>query len=278
MKSVLRNISKKVGAYGFLSQLQLALKFGYNQVLNRYFNRLAKAQEKDVLSIPIIIISFNQLTYLKQLINYLRTTGFRNIIIIDNNSTYKPLLDYFNEIEAFVTIKRLKKNYGHKVFWEVPEVYKKYAIGYYVVTDPDILPLHKTAADFMQLFIKVLNTNPKATKVGLSLKIDDIPNTNKNKSKIIEWETQWWSKPLSVELYEANIDTTFAMYRPKYHAKDGRFLNGIRTASSYMAKHLSWYIDTDNLSKETQFFMNSCNASSSWRLSTEGTLKDKRYD
>ncbi|WP_087491540.1 MULTISPECIES: glycosyltransferase family A protein [unclassified Winogradskyella] len=278
MKSLLRNISKKLGAYSTLSQLQLVFKFAYNQLVNRYFNRLAIAQEKNVLSIPIIIISFNQLTYLKQLIDYLLSSGFRNIIIIDNNSTYKPLLDYFNEIKSVVAIKRLKKNYGHKVFWEVPEVYKKYAGGYYVVTDPDILPLHENAENFMNLFIKILNTNSKATKVGLSLKIDDIPNTNKNKLKIIEWETQWWLKPLSAELYEANIDTTFAMYRPKYHAKDGRFLSGIRTASPYIAKHLSWYIDTDNLSKETQFFMNSCNASSSWRLSTDGTLKDKRYD
>ena len=65
------------------------------------FNSEIRRQQKNFKSIPIIIISFNQLHYLRQLIAFLKKYEYSNIVIIDNNSTYKPLLDYFETIECY---------------------------------------------------------------------------------------------------------------------------------------------------------------------------------
>ena len=48
--------------------------------------------------IPVYIISFNRLKYLKQSIEWLESNGHRNIVIIDNNSSYKPLLEFYNHV------------------------------------------------------------------------------------------------------------------------------------------------------------------------------------
>ena len=78
--------------------------------MNRLFNNEVREHNKDYKSIPIIIISYNQLFYLRKLINFLWDNEYFEIIIIDNNSTYKPLLEYFDNIEEKVKIYKLSKN------------------------------------------------------------------------------------------------------------------------------------------------------------------------
>lgn len=73
-------------------------------------------------NIPFIIINFNQLFYLQKLVNFAISRGFKKIIIIDNVSTYPPLLEYYKEIRSKVTIERMDKNYGHMVFFEIPRI------------------------------------------------------------------------------------------------------------------------------------------------------------
>lgn len=55
------------------------------------FDGTVRHQMQDHKSIPVIIINFNQLFYLKQLVDFLIRREFKNIIIIDNASTYQPL-------------------------------------------------------------------------------------------------------------------------------------------------------------------------------------------
>lgn len=48
-------------------------------------------QEKiGINKIPIFILSFNRLSYLKKIIRYLEKCGYTNIYIIDNMSTFPP--------------------------------------------------------------------------------------------------------------------------------------------------------------------------------------------
>ena len=73
----------------------------------------------DVNNIPIIIISYNRFTYLKQLVDFLLYSGEKNIVIIDNNSTYDKLIQYLDEVQSdFVKVYRLKQNFGHVVLWK----------------------------------------------------------------------------------------------------------------------------------------------------------------
>ena len=233
----------------------------------------------DYKSIPIIIISFNQLFYLKQLIDFLKEHKYKNIVIIDNNSSYKPLLDYFDTIASTVTLHRLKENCGHLVFWNNKELFKKYSKGYYVVTDPDIVPVNECPEDFVLHFKRILDRNYQVTKVGFSLKIDDIPDSNPNKQKVIDWESQFWNNQNKEGDYYASIDTTFALYRPKSDYKNlSYFLRAIRTNQPYTAIHGGWYFDIKNLTDEQNNYLKIANESSSWNIDINGKLYTKDYD
>ena len=58
---------------------------------------LFKVNIPDAKQIPIVINNFNRLGYLKRLIASLESRGYKNIHIIDNNSTYPPLLEYYEK-------------------------------------------------------------------------------------------------------------------------------------------------------------------------------------
>lgn len=202
---------------------------------NIYFNSITKAQHKNYKSIPIIIISFNQYFYLKQLVDFLIKNEYTNIVIVDNDSSYPPLLKYFEEIANKVTLHRLKTNEGHMVFWKNKEIFDRYSKGYYVVTDSDIVPISNCPHDFLRYFKSVLDAKPYVSKVGFSLKIDDLPENNFNKQKIIDWEVKFWDLKDKNDNYIAPIDTTFALYKPNsYHVADNKFYKAIRTKYPYM--------------------------------------------
>lgn len=204
---------------------------------------------------------------------------YTNIVIIDNNSSYQPLLDYLESLETskVITIYRLKENFGHMVFWKNKELFNKYSKGYYVVTDADINPDENCPSDFILHFRNTLNHNSTITKVGFSLRVDDIPETNTNKAHILNWESQYWQKTDNNGNYIALTDTTFALYRPKYEYDRSTFFYAIRTKEPYIASHGGWYIDNKNLNEEQLYYFKNCNESSSWRIDEKGNLRNTSY-
>jgi hypothetical protein len=244
---------------------------------NYFFNSTVKAQNKNFKSIPIIIISFNQLKYLKQLVAFLKEKEYSNIVIIDNLSTYKPLLDYYKTIDKSVTIIMNDKNDGHRVFWKNKRFFSTYGKGYYVITDSDIVPDKDCPEDFLNTFKKALEKNKTFLKVGFSLRLDDIPDSNLNKLKVLNWEKQFWKNKNSDGHFLADIDTTFALYRPMNLYDQSRFYRSLRFDKPYIAKHGGWYVDNKNLTEEQNFYMQNANSSSSWRLNNKGELGVNSY-
>lgn len=223
---------------------------------------------------PIIIISFNQLKYLKELIGLLKKYGYKNIVVIDNASTYEPLLEYLENTRKEVHVHRLKKNHGHMVFWIREDLYNHYAKGYYAVTDADIVPCKDCPEDFMLYFKKILDSNRNLTKVGFSLKIDDIPEYVPYRDSILNWEKKFWKNKTEDGNYKSAIDTTFALYKPRPYSKStSDFFNAIRTKPPYCAIHGGWYVDPLNLSAEQEFYFKTANKSSNWRLDEKGEFK-----
>ena len=242
------------------------------------FNATVRRQHADCKSIPIIIISFNQLFYLRQLISFLQKTGYTNIVILDNVSDYEPLLDYYKELGDSVTLYKLKRNYGHRAFWLDQEVYNRYRKGYFVVTDPDVVPREDCPEDFLRYFKKLLDKNPFVKKVGFSLELDDIPNTHPQREKVIEWESQFWKKKTADGNYSAIIDTTFALYRPEIRLfKYTNFFRGIRTKRPYTARHGGWYIDPVHMTDEQKHYYKRASSSSTWRFDADGNLVCDMY-
>lgn len=237
------------------------------------FNKTVRKQKRDVLSIPILIINYNRLSVLKELVLFLKNRNHKKIVIIDNNSTYLPLLEYYDAIKEYVTVERLDKNYGHLVLWKNKDLYQKYASGYYIVTDSDIIPNENLPQDYISQLIKVLDKYNDINKVGFALKIDDIPDSFKQKEEVLRWEAKFWQNNIGGTLYKSDIDTTFALYPPCFkYTSLAFFYNGIRIAGNFTAKHMGWYVDPENFSDEELFYFKTSNSSNSWKLDDKGNF------
>lgn len=237
------------------------------RIYDLYINKIVRKQIKEVKKIPIIIINFNQLFYLKQLVNFLVEREFGNIVIVDNKSTYPPLLQYYKEIQSKVKIEFMSENFGHLVFFENKELLKKYAKGFFVITDSDIVPNKNLPLDFLeQLLSHLIQHWKEITKVGFALRVDDIPKENQLKEKILHWEKEFWAVKKEEGVYIAPLDTTFALYKPGYPNKYNQVhcFSAHRFADDFTATHGGWYINQDFLTDEQQYYITTASASSSW--------------
>lgn len=248
-----------------LSYLRFLIDLRYNSIL--------KAQFSNPLTIPVLIINYNQLHYLKKLVNFLEIRGFQKIIIIDNLSTYPPLIEYYEEIGKRITIERMPMNDGHMVFFENKDLLQRYGRGFYFLTDADIVPNNHLPKDFPIRMVNYLKKYFKvANKVGFALDISDIPDAYPAKEKVLNWEKKYWKKELEPNVFRANVDTTFALYKPGYPEKYNflEFISGVRIAGDFTAKHGGWYSNPDDLSEEEIYYAKQQNLSSTWKLNEEG--------
>lgn len=210
----------------------------------------------DFKKIPIFIISYNRCSDLNTLINRLQKDGYSNLIVVDNASNDEELLEYLRTLDCRVEF--LDKNYGHMVVWESGLFDDIIYSSYYAVTDPDVIPVEECPSNYIEIFWDILNSNPEVTKVGFSLKIDDLPICNKNRMDVIRWESFFYENVVGENpvLYKAEIDTTFALYRP---GKIDNFFTAIRTGKPYEARHLPWYWNSDALGTEEKNYLKNGN-------------------
>lgn len=212
-------------------------------------------------SIPIIINNYNRLSMLKQLLSSLEQRGYNNIIILDNCSTFPPLLEFYKETCYRVVF--LDENYGFLALWKAPGLFKQFKNQFYVYTDPDVVLDEGCPDDFMSYFLDVMKRYPACQKVGFGIRIDDLPDCYKEKNYVLWWERRHWEHPYGENLYKARTDTTFALYRP--YCKGGHSSHLVlRTGFPYVIRHLPWYLDTDNLSEEEQYYIEHVKKPSMW--------------
>lgn len=209
-------------------------------------------QEKDGLdSIPIFLISFNRLSYLKLMIENLEKKNKKNIIVIDNASTYPPLLAYYKQIPYKVIY--MEKNGGYKCFWE-NHAFDEYRKSFYIVSDPDLEILDECPSDFVEEFFRILKKYPFLRKVGFSLKIDDLPRDNKLAMDAYSWEKQFYKHFFKKQnAYYAILDTTFALYSPDSVAPH-RFGEAFRKGYPYQVRHLPWYKNQSLITDEDKYY------------------------
>ena len=201
---------------------------------------------------PVFIVNYNRLGYPRSMCEYLAQpkTGCEPIII-DNNSDYPPLIEWYEECPY--TVERMHINYGNCVLW-TSNILDKYGFdGNYILSDSD-LDISDIPLDFLEVLRNGLDMYQWADKCGFSLKIDDLPCTEVGNTAR-GWEMGNWSNKLKGGYYKAPIDTTFAIYRTRIHSFDC-----IRTDIPYMAKHLPWYHTKDNIPDDERYYINSINS------------------
>jgi FkbM family methyltransferase len=216
-------------------------------------------------NMPAVIIGYNQLTYIRNMVKQLeRYTS--DIVVVDNHSTYQPLLDYYDK-EFGYTLLRRQQNEGHEVYQSKP--IQSLVGDLYVLTDPDLRFNPQLPQNFIQTLL-ALSNNFEAHKVGFALNIarqDLRTDVNYFGKSIKTWESQFWknslkySKDPKLELYSAAIDTTFCLVNK-------RFASGgisIRVAGDYTCDHLPWYKNFQNelAPGEYEFYLEN-NRSSNW--------------
>ena len=239
-------------------------KYAKNYLLSYYYFLREKCSPSSIKSgkeVPIIINNFNRLTTLHLLIEALHKRGYDNIYIIDNASTYPPLLEYYDQCPY--TVFRLTENLGFKALWK-SHLDKKFCNDYFIYTDSDVVPADFCPADFVDYFLQDLKKHPLARKIGFSLRIDNLPDCYDHKQEVIEKETIYYSRLEEEKLYRAPIDTTFALYRPRVGLSRSRYVEAYRTAYPYQAEHLPWYTNSAQPSEEELYYIKHCSKVTEW--------------
>jgi len=224
----------------------------FASLLKRNLFSKTKLMKSDFKNIPIIINNRNRFTYLMQLISWLEKNGYNNIFIIDNKSSYQPLVDYY-KITPY-KVFYLSENVGYLSLWKTG-IIKQFENNYYVYTDPDVIPVNDCPDDILEYFYTILQRYSNVEKVGFGLKINDLPDHYADKQKVLEWERKFWIKEIEENVYDAGIDTTFALYKP-YTNGFNYVQNALRTGKVYQLHHLPWYEDSSNLTEENLFYKN----------------------
>lgn len=195
------------------------------------------------------------------MIEQLRGIGLTNIIVVDNGSEYPPFLEYLDSLEGKLSILRLKENRGPRRLFHDAALYDQLP-KHFCLTDPDLEFNPGLPPDFLQ-HLADLTTKYRVGKAGFSLDISEPEKMiatpfqiGKERYRIWEWEAQFWQTRLEEKddpAYRAKIDTTFAVYNKEFFSAEN-FLDAIRVAGRYTARHLPWYADHRLPPEEADFY------------------------
>ena len=222
---------------------------------------LAIPQNLSIWDIPIFINSRDRVGTLQKLVEWLCTAGYRRVYILDNDSTYPPLLEYYRHLEksgAAVEVLRLGKNMGHTALWDSGVLESLHVNTPYVYTDSDVIPTEECPHDILGDLLGILRKYPFLKKAGLALKTDDITYFDREKTR--EDERGFYLHVLEKDLYFSTLDTTFALYRNYRHYN---LYVAARTTGKRTARHLPWYYDYGNLPEDERYYMEHANRSAS---------------
>ena len=224
-----------------------------NQYAEKSFLEIDENDEAACFNIPIFINARDRLGLMKNLIDWLLDSGYTNIIILDNNSTYPPLLEYYKSLNGDKRVKviRINKNVGFKSIWQIGILEYLDIRTPYVYTDPDVIPIDSCPKNVVQQLLKILKRNTFIKKVGLGLVFEDITFFNKEKIKVAQ-NRFYATTAIDKDVYYSQVDTTFALYCNCRHY-NLRF--SCRTLGDLMVKHMPWYFDYDNLPEDEQYYL-----------------------
>lgn len=201
--------------------------------------------------IPIILNNFNRLSSTRHMYEFLKNRGFTHITILDNASTYPPLLDWYATLPA-AEVVRFAQNLGPHSLFSSGYIRQLVNSEWTVYSDSDLELNPLMPDDFLEIMQSLL-IKYQEKKIGLALRIDDVPpGCYRNCfTGSIEWEKQFWEHELEKDVYRALVDTTFCLLRhPREHD-----LQALRIAGNFTARHLPWYQDYAALTAEEIYFV-----------------------
>lgn len=218
-----------------------------------------------VRSVPIFINVRDRLQPLIKLLDWLNRAGHENVILVNVASSYPPLLKFLDTCPYRVV--NLKRNLGKYALWRISTFRQTIDTEWFVYTDSDVVPTETCPLDAVVYFYHLLQRFPNYLKAGFGLCLHDLPDQYHQKQKVLQWESGLYGRELAPGVFQADIDTTFALYRPHAAPTAGP---AMRTRGLYEARHTPWYIDSANPDKEEIYYqVHARSATRHWRLNRE---------
>jgi hypothetical protein len=198
---------------------------------------------------PVVIGCRDRLTPLLALLDYLERAGCEQIHLVDNDSTYPPLLEFYESTPHRV-VKTGRNLGGVRGVWGSDLIDALGVKPPFVFSDPDIVPIEECPLDAIDYFAEILAYYPNYLKVGFGLKIDDLPDHYAMKDEAIAVQSVFRRRRIAPRLFDAAIHGTFALFREPTR----QLRPAIRTDYPYLARHTSWYIDSALPSEEDRYY------------------------
>jgi hypothetical protein len=170
------------------------------------------------------------------------------IVILDNKSTYPPLLSWYDSIQGSVEVRRLK-NEGHLAFWGIGM--DKEVGEFFVYTDSDLQLDENFPKDWKEQMLYLIRKY-EINKVALAIRIDDLPDHYRYRNQVKRNEGRWWLQEVEQGVFKADTDTTFALMR---NIHDNCFPSLRVAKNGFICRHVPFYIDLDNLDPEEQYYL-----------------------
>lgn len=172
-----------------------------------------------------------------------------SVHLVDNASTYPLLLEWYKVTSA--RVHYLGANLGPTgVFKPIGKYVRN---GNYVISDCDIDPTG-VPRDTVERMNRILAANPRIRKVGLAMRIADLPD-NSLSDRVCETEAKYWNRCETIDgvsCYHAAIDTTFCMLR---FGEPHCYEPALRMAGEYTARHEPWYYTPENLPEDEAYYL-----------------------
>lgn len=199
--------------------------------------------------IKVVINNRNRLTTTRNMVEgLLGLNPDERIVIIDNGSTYPPLLEWYAAVSDRVETM-FEANLGHSALWHLG---LQATLGaYFVYTDSDIALDPEMPADWKQQMLNLIKKY-EINKIGLSIRVDDLPDHYPYKEQAISDQAGCWTTEVESGVYRADTDTTFALYRNVGH----NMYESLRVArTGFKSRHAPFYLDFNNLDQEELFVL-----------------------
>lgn len=205
------------------------------------------------------IICRDRVTYTHLCVTAMIEAGL-DPVIVDQGSTWPPAKEYLLGLKKS-GVQVLYRGGGHpRTLWYWEPFRQAAGTDKYIVTDCDVIPSDDCPLDWPEKLGRLLDKHPVYPKAGLGLRLDRIPGHYQRRDHVLKWEQKFWTDRLDgapeligAEAYKTVIDTTLAMYRAPAAGFDIS-LAALRTGYPYVADHLAWYEDYDELDEELRWY------------------------
>ena len=225
-----------------------------------------KDEQRLRAEIPVYINCFEQLTYVRDTVDWFHDNGFGNVTVVDHNSTYPPLVDYLHSerFQQRAKVRFLGKNIGPRR--AVKRCVQIAGIDEPIIfTDPDLELPSPAAGDFLTRMIHYARRYD-VSKIGLALDIFDEERVNLQMDigkghTVGSYYKRFFRYPVEKNVYKTGIDTTFFMYVPRPAPVKADILSSqpripaIRLSGpGFLAGHRPWMFESGFPAEEERFY------------------------